>query len=119
MTMTVERKLSDKLAKLLDTLELDMEWIPFAFANHHGTAMQRRMFDLCIAFIRHWSNRYASGDILPDQILYPVCQQCYNMLKPLDDADQAEYNSPRARRLRRIAELEAQPYGRHADLTTS
>ena len=81
-----EKKIADTLATGLDSLSIRPEWIVFSMADK-GTDINMRLFDVIMAFINNWSDRFRDGDVTPDMRMYRACEMCYLMTRSLTVKD--------------------------------
>jgi len=77
-----EKKLADFLANSLDSLSFDPDWVVFSM-HDKGTAINLRLFDLIMAFLNNWSNRYRDNEVRPGMKMYTACEMAYRMTSSL------------------------------------
>jgi len=84
--VTAEKKLADTIGNALDSLSFRPELIVFAF-HDKGTAINMRLFDLIMAFLTNWSDRYRDNEVTPDMRMYRACEMSHRMLSSLYDTE--------------------------------
>jgi hypothetical protein len=80
--VTNEKRLADTIGNALDSLSFRPELTVFAF-HDKGTAINMRLFDLIMAFLTNWSDRYRDNEVTPDMKMYRACEMSYRMLSAL------------------------------------
>lgn len=85
MPVTPEKKLSDTIAKGLDTLDFNYPHAVFAFSRY-GSAVHSNLFDLILAFLNKWAGMFLDGTVEPGDRMYTICDMSNRMVAALTES---------------------------------
>lgn len=75
--------MADFLANSLDTLDFDFIHSAWMLTARAGSAVQRNLFELVLAYLNQWAFQYDNGGVSKGDPTYRMCEMSSKMLKAL------------------------------------
>lgn len=81
--MSEAEKFANVLGKSLNGLDLNYHMV-VAHTITLGTAIQKNLFELMLAFLNKYASLYASGEVTETMKMFSMCKMSYDMMCALD-----------------------------------